>query len=47
MAIEVNEIADELAGQGSSHSLTGYESALDMSAKVAGGGDQGMDKSGR
>jgi len=35
---------DELDGQGSSHPLTGYESVLGVSAKVAGGGDQGMDK---
>jgi hypothetical protein len=38
MAIDVNEIVNELAGQGSSHPLTGYESALGVSAKVAGGG---------
>ena len=43
MAFDVNEIADELAGQGSSHPLTGYKSALDVSAKVARRGDQGMD----
>ena len=34
MTIDVNEIA----GQGSSQPLTGYESALGVSAKVAGGG---------
>ena len=38
MAIDVNETVDELAGQGSSHPLTGYKSVLGVSAKVAGGG---------
>jgi len=38
MAIDVNETVDELAGQGSSHPLTGYKSVLGVSAKVAVGG---------
>jgi ribonuclease HI len=32
-----NEVADQLARQGSSHPLTGPEPALDISAKVARG----------
>jgi len=37
MAIDVNKIADELAGQGSVHPLTGYESALGVFTKVTRG----------
>ena len=37
MAIDVNEIADDLARQDSSHSLTGYEPAFGVSVEVAGG----------
>jgi ribonuclease HI len=37
MGIDGNEIADQLARQGSSHPLTGPEPALGISAKVARG----------
>jgi hypothetical protein len=37
MGIDGNEIADQLARQGSSHPLTGPEPALGISAKVAKG----------
>jgi ribonuclease HI len=37
MRIDRNEIADQLARQGSSHPLTGPEPALGISAKVAKG----------
>ena len=38
---------DELDGQGSSHPLTGYESVLGVSAKVAGGGGSGNGQVGK
>ena len=44
VGIDGNEIADELARQGSSHSLTGPETALGISVRVTNGGDQGLDK---
>jgi hypothetical protein len=44
MGIDGNEIADQLARQGSSHPLIGPEPALGIFAKVARGDDQGLDK---
>jgi len=42
MGIDGNEIADELARQGSLHPLIGPEPALGIAAEVAEGG-QGLD----
>jgi ribonuclease HI len=44
IGIDGNEIANQLARQGSSHPLIGPEPALDISAKVARGGDQRLDE---
>jgi hypothetical protein len=44
MGIDGNEIPDQLATQGSSHPLTGPQPALGISATVASGNDQGMEK---
>jgi hypothetical protein len=39
-----NEIADQVVRQGSSHPLTGPESAFGISIKVTKGSNHGLDK---
>jgi hypothetical protein len=43
MGMDGNEIADELARQGSSHPLTGPEPALVYLQRLPWGGDQALD----